>query len=355
METGMDQKKSEMFAQSLIETVNRGALTLMISIGHRTGLFDLMAGKRPMTSIEIAEEGSLNERYVREWLGAMTVGKIVDFDPEAKTYRLPDEHAAWLTRKSSPNNIAVTMQWMGVLAPVESDIAACFRTGGGVPYEKFNRFHEVMAEESQQTVVLPLFDHILPLAEGITEKLERGIDVLDLGCGSGYALSSLAAAFPRSRFTGYDFFEEAVEGAKQRASLEGLTNLRFEIRDAAQVDDHNAFDFILTFDAIHDQKRPDAVLANIFRALRPGGIYLMQDIAGSSFVEKNMDHPVSPFLYTISTMHCMTVSMAQEGAALGTLWGRETATEMLRKAGFEKIEIKKLEHDFINDYYIIRK
>lgn len=352
----LDQKKSEEFAQGLLQTVNSGALALMISVGHRTGLFDAMAAAgAPASSDEIAGAAGLQERYVREWLAAMTTGRVVCYDPASEKYELPREHAAWLTRQSAPNNISITTQWISVLASVEDNIVECFQKGGGVPYEKFHRFHQVMAEESHQTVVIPLLDKILPLIPEGAEKLKKGIRAADIGCGSGKALILLAKTFPESEFTGYDFFEEAVRNARAHAAAEGVKNIRFVREDAAALEARESFDLIFTFDAIHDQKEPAKVLKNIHRALKAGGTYLMQEIAGASFLEKNMAHPVAPLLYTISCMHCMSVSLAQDGAGLGNMWGRETALEMLHQTGFQEIRVERLDHDFINDYYVMNK
>jgi SAM-dependent methyltransferase len=327
----------------------------MISLGHRTGLFDTMSTLPPADPATIAGVAGLNERYVREWLGAMTVGRIVTHDSVAGTYQLPPEHAALLTRVAAPNNVAAFMQYPAVLGQVEDQIAQCFKGGGGVPYSEFKRFHEVMAEDSGQTIVAALFDHVLPLVPGLMDRLEHGIDVLDLGCGRGLALAALARRFPRSRFLGIDFSSEAISWARSQVEQDCLENLRYEVRDAAMLDYENAFDFIATFDAVHDQARPDRVLANIARALRPDGVYLMQDIHASSSHHGDMDHPAGPLLYTVSTMHCMTVSLAVGGMGLGTMWGRETARRMLGEAGFTKIRIERLAHDFQNDYYIVEK
>ena len=147
----LNQEKIESFAEYMLGIFNSGALNLMISIGHRTGLFDAMASMKPSTSEQIASEAGLNERYVREWLGAVATGKIVDHDPQDNTFSLPKEHATLLTRDASPDNLAVTTQWFSVLGYVEDKIVDCFKNGGGVPYSEFNRFHEVMAEESAQT------------------------------------------------------------------------------------------------------------------------------------------------------------------------------------------------------------
>jgi ubiquinone/menaquinone biosynthesis C-methylase UbiE len=352
----IDNAKAEAFAESLIDMFNKGSLSLMISIGHRTGLFDTMSILPPSTSQRIADTAGLNERYVREWLGAMVTGGIVHYDPDSAKYSLPSEHAAFLARDSAPNNMAVFAQYVPLLGSVEDKIIHCFKNGGGVPYGDYGRFHEVMAEDSGQTVVAALFEHILPLVPGLQENLEKGIDVLDVGCGSGKALNLLAERYPNSRFFGYDLSEEAIESARSDASAKSLTNIQFEMKDLTEFDlDGQRFDLITAFDAIHDQARPDNVLAGVARVLRQDGIFLMQDIAGSSHLHKNLDHPIAPLLYTISCLHCMTVSLAQDGAGLGAMWGEEKAREMLKKAGFTKTEVKKLAHDFQNSFYVNSK
>ena len=350
----LDQARAEEFAERMVGVLNEGALALMTSIGHRTGLFDTMAGLPPSTSEQIASAANLNERYVREWLGAMVVGKIVEHDPENRTYRLPEEHAAFLTRAASPDNIAAFAQYIPLLGSVEDGIVESFKNGGGVPYSAFPRFHEVMAEDSGQTVLPALTDHILPLVPGLTERLEAGIDVLDVGCGSGRAMNLMARTFPNSRFTGYDFSEEAIARARAEAQEHGTANTRFEVRDAAALGEEASYDLITTFDAVHDQADPAAVLKGIADALKGDGVYLMQDIAGSSHHYNNLDHPRGPFLYTVSTMHCMTVSLALDGDGLGTVWGRQLATKMLHDAGFTSVGITTVEGDLLNDYFIAR-
>ena len=349
------KSKAKQFAEKMLAAINGAGVALMTSVGHRTGLFDAMAALPPSTSARIAGAANLNERYVREWLGAMTTGGVVEYDADGKTYQLPPEHAAFLTRAAAPNNLAVTTQFISVLGAVEDRIVECFREGGGVPYSAFTRFHETMAEESQQTVVAGLLDSILPLAPGLTAALEAGVDVLDVGCGRGRALIKLAGAFPQSRFTGFDLSEEAVSDARREAERQGLSNVRFEVRDVTRLGAEGQYDLVTAFDAIHDQARPALVLRGIADALRPGGTFLMQDIRGSRHVEKNMDHLVAPFMYTISAMHCMTVSLASGGDGLGTMWGEETAVEMLTEAGLRDIRVSQLPHDFINNFYVSRK
>jgi len=350
----LDQSKMDAFTEKMIGIYNSGALNLMISMGHKTGLFDTMANIPPSTSDQIASKAGLNERYVREWLGAMVTGRIVDHRPEDKTYSIPPEHAALLTRAASPNNLAVTTQWISELGHVEHEIVDCFRKGGGVPYSSYRHFHEVMAEESAQTTVAAL-DEILQLVPNLPGSLNGGIEALDIGCGRGMAINRMASEFPNSKFFGCDISEEAIASARSDAKRDGLTNISFEVMDVSNIGELERFDLVTAFDAIHDQAKPDKVLSEIANALRSDGTFLMQDIAGSSFVHKNLDHPIAPFIYTISCMHCMSVSLAQGGAGLGAAWGQELATKMLKEAGFKRVEVKQLPHDFINNYFISTK
>ena len=352
---GFNQVKADAFADSMLEVLNNGALALLTSVGHRTGLLDKMESMAPSSSKEIADAAGLHERYVREWLGGMFTAGVVEYDSESSKYRLPPEHAAFLTRGSSPNNIAVFTQYVGMFGTVEDKIVDCFKYGGGVPYSDFPRFQETMAEDSGQTVLPVLVDQIVPLVDGLTERLRDGIDVLDVGCGSGLAMVQLAEAFPNSRFTGVDISVEALKRGRAEARRRGITNVRFEQRDATQMWYENQFDLVTTFDSVHDQRDPAAMLGEIFRALKQNGTYLMQDIASSSRLEGNADHPLGTFLYTVSTFHCMPVSLAEGGQGLGTMWGKEKATELLTEAGFDLIGIEQLEHDPQNNYFILRR
>jgi SAM-dependent methyltransferase len=345
----------EEFAARMLGMMNEASLALMVSVGHRTGLFDAMAQLPAATSAEIASAAGLDERYVREWLAAMTTGRITEHDAAAETYSLPADHAAWLTRAAGMNNMATGMQYIGLLALVEDQIVDCFRHSGGVPYSAFPRFHAVMAEDSGAVRDATLIDVTLPLVPGLTGRLSDGIDVADVGCGSGHAVNLLAAAFPRSRFTGFDFSAAGIAAARAEAERDGLANARFEERDAAYLGETARFDLITTFDAVHDQARPDLMLAGIAAALRPGGVYLCVDTSASSELAENMGHPLAPFLYTVSTMHCMTVSLADGGMGLGTMWGEQTARRMLAEAGFTSVEARRVDGDITNAHFIARK
>jgi SAM-dependent methyltransferase len=343
------------FAERMLRTTNEAALALMVSVGHRTGLFDVMAAMPAATSAEVASRASLDERYVREWLAVMATGRIVEHDGAAGSYWLPADHAAWLTRAAGMNNLAIGMQYIGLMALVEDQIVDCFRHGGGVPYSAFPRFQAVMAEDSGSVQDATLIDVTLPLVPGLIDRLRQGIDVADVGCGSGHAANLMAEAFPRSRFTGFDFSDTGIAAARLEADRKSLANARFEKRDAAHLGETGRFDLITTFDAVHDQARPDLMLAGIAQALRHGGVYLCVETAASSKLAENLDHPLGPFLYTMSCMHCMTVSLADGGMGLGAMWGEQTAWKMLGEAGFTSIEVARLDGDVANAYIIASK
>lgn len=346
------------FSETLIDILNKSALSFMISIGHRTGLFDTMSRMDFATSHEIAEKASVNERYLREWLGAMVTGGIIDYDRSAKTYHLPDDKGAFLTRSAGADNMAVFMQYTSVLGKVEDDILKCFQEGGGVPYSKFKGFHRVMAEDSGQSILSSLESHIIPLIPDLHNKLKSGIRMLDVGCGAGRVLIQLASLYPDSHFTGMDLSNGALNHASCEAQSLGLKNIEFIVRDLSDFHEtapFEQFDFITSFDSIHDQGQPLNVLRGIYRALKPDGVYLMQDISGTSDLEEDKKHPIGPFLYTVSTMHCMTVSLAQNGEGVGAMWGEAMTRDYLKKAGFNNIATNKFTHDIQNNWYVVRK
>jgi 2-polyprenyl-3-methyl-5-hydroxy-6-metoxy-1,4-benzoquinol methylase len=351
----LDQTKVDAFTQAMTGILNGGTLALMISIGHQTGLFEVLATLPPSTSAQIAAAASLNERYVREWLNTMATGKIVTYTPESQTYALPAEHATVLTKAAGPGNMATFARMIPMLSAVEPGIIDSFRHGGGVFYDQFQDFMALWAGVNEQTFERTLVPKVIPLMPAVMAALNAGIDVLDIGCGEGHSTNLLAQAYPRSRFTGYDLREGALEEGRAKAVSLGLRNVRFVSQDLSTMKEPGAYDFVTAFDVIHDQAQPRTVLKNVAALLKPGGTFLMVDIKASSEVHENLDHPMGPFLYTISTMHCMTVSLARDGEGLGTMWGEQKALELLAEAGFTDVAVKQVEGDFLNNFYIARK
>jgi SAM-dependent methyltransferase len=356
-EPPLDDERVAAFEERLVAMLNDGALCLMLSIGHRTRLLDAMAELGPTSVARLAGHAGLDERYVTEWLGAMTTGRIVAHDPELGTYALPAEHARLLTRGTPADNLAVFAQYVPLLAAVEDRIVDCFHHGGGVDYAAYPRFQEVMEEDSAQTVLAALHEHILPLVDGLTDRLEQGIEVVDVGCGRGRALAALAARYPNSTFAGYDISEEAVAHASDAAARRGLGNVAYHVCDAARLSEvvhAGSIGLVTTFDAVHDQADPEAGVRAIRHILADDGVYLAQDIDATSTHHGDLDHPLGPLLYTISCLHCMTVSLARGGTGLGAMWGRQRALALFGRAGFSAVEVHTLDHDPQNAYYVCR-
>ncbi len=354
MTSDFDSTRADTFAERMMQTLNDGFVAMMLSIGHQTGLLEMMASLPASTSDEIAQASGLDARNVVEWLDTMVVSRIIDYDPETRRYDLPAEHAESLTQQGDAPSLAPQMQWVSCMGEVEPRLVEAFRDGRGVPYSEYARFHGIMNQTNGEVFDNTLVDVTLPAVPGLVQRLQQGVDVLDVGCGSGHAVNVMARAFPNSRFSGYDFSPEGISAAEAEAKDWNLTNTGFQVQDAAQIDDREAFDFIASFDAIHDQAHPRRVLANIAQALRPDGIYLMIEPTAATPVEENLDAPMAPFLYAISAMHCMQVSLAYDGEGVGAAWGDQMAREFLRGAGFAEPTSYPVEGDRVNTYYVAR-
>ena len=354
MTDGFDKGKAREFMGQLIERLNGAAVVQMISLGNRTGLFDTMAGRPYSTSAEIAAEAGLDERYVREWLGSVTAGGVVEYDADRDRYRLPAEHAGFLTSSAGPRNLSTMAKLLCSLGHAEPQVAECFRHGGGVPYPAYTEFHAFQREASGAVHDASLVGTVLPLVDGLVGRLEEGVDVADIGCGAGHAVNVMAAAFPKSRFVGFDISDEALAMARAEAAAMGLTNARFETADAAELQ-AGPFDFITTFDAVHDEARPGAMVAAVASSLKPDGTWLCVDVAGSSHLSTDVDLPMAPFFYATSTLHCMTVSLAYGGEGLGAMWGEERARQLFSENGFGSVEVRKVAGDSFNNYYVCRR
>jgi SAM-dependent methyltransferase len=347
--TAIDTSDPAGVADRLVQILNDGAIAVLASIGHETGLFDTMAALPPATSRQVADAAGLDERYVREWLGGVVCAEFVEYDAAAETYALRPEVRPFVTG-SGADNLARTMRFVTMMGQAVPKVVQCFHDGGGLTYDDYPGFHDVQADDSAAVNDVALVDSIVPLT-GVEHRLVAGIDVADIGCGEGHAVNLLGRAFPYSRFTGYDFSADALVAARAEAADWGLANVWFEERDVTALP-AAAFDLVTAFDAIHDQAHPATVLEAVRSALRPGGTFLMVDINASSHLEDNLTLPWASFLYAVSTTHCMSVSLGQGGDGLGTVWGVQLAERMLGEAGFTDVTRHDLEDDPFNAYVV---
>jgi 2-polyprenyl-3-methyl-5-hydroxy-6-metoxy-1,4-benzoquinol methylase len=337
----VDEDRRTAFGRHMVATLTGGAMTMLVGLGYRTGLFEA-AAQGPATSARLADRAGLQERYVREWLGAMVTGGFLDYDPGTAEYSLPAEHAPFLAGDTASNvtPMALMLRAFGGALP---ELEQSFAKGGGVPHVAFGPHFEavgaVPGDTWRRIYDEQLVDGFLGAVPGLTGVLDAGASVLDLGCGSGHAVNVAAQAFPASRFVGLDIDERQIAAAGAECERLGLANAAFVMGDAATLPADPKFDVILAFDAIHDQHAPQEVLRNVRAALADGGVFVMVDAKFSSHLEHNVGNPLAPLCYAISLMYCTTVSLADGGAGLGAMWGTELACRMLADAGFGRVDV----------------
>ncbi len=365
-QTPKDDEKKRQFAAKMTEILNYGALNLAMGIGYRLGLFDCLDTlDSPAPSGTIAAQTGLAVRYVEEWMGVMVSASVVEISRRGDgepLYHLPPEHGDLLARRSGSENLGVYTQEIPLLIQCALEkVVEGFRTGQGVPYTNYPRFQQFMGQLADAKHRQVLVDQFLPAVDGgaLVRRLRSGIRVCDLGCAEGLALILMAEAFPRSEFTGIDISVEALEKARAAAARRHLANIRFIKRDAASLTEAHelaaVFDYVTAFDAIHDQTRPLEALKGVYALLKPGGAFSMVDIAAGSRIEANRDHPMGPFLYTVSLMHCLPVGLVDGGTGLGMMWGREKALALLQEAGFGDVQVEAIPQDAFNMHYFCRK
>ncbi len=359
-------KKQEAFGRRMAEILNYGSLNLAMAIGYRTGLFEAMAAfSQPATPADIAALAAMSPRYVREWLGVMCTGHVVEIltgDDGIERYLLPPEHAVFLVKKTGNTNLAVYTQEIPLLTTCAMEaVVEAFQTGEGIPYRVYSRFQAFMSELANAKHRQVLIETFLPsVADGVlVERLKRGIRVCDFGCGEGVAMLLMAQAFPLSRFIGIDSDAGAIDSARSSIDAMGLSNAGTWLMDASTLKDDDRhcgiFDYVFAFDAIHDQSRPLEALQSVSHILAPGGMFSMVDIAAHSTHRQNHNHPMGPFLYTVSLMHCLPVGLIGGGAGLGMMWGQEQAVDLLRQAGFSDIAVCEIPQDPFNLHFYCRK
>jgi len=351
-QTDIDAAAVEEFTFKIIETMTGGLLTALIDIGRRTRLFEVAAAG-PATSVELAHSAGLQERYVREWLAAMATAGIFEYNADDRRFWLPSEHAAVLTGDTY-ENLAPLAYFISLINRQADAVARCFTDGGGVPWAAYlpevHEVFDVLWQPMYRDILVP---HVLPLASGLVEKLETGTRVADVACGTGNGMLVMARQFPRSTFVGYDHDADAIAVANSRAAE--LSNVSFQVADAATLTSDESFGAVFVFNAVHDQARPLEALISIYSILEPGGFFLMDEPRISSNLEENIDNPLAPTLYSISLLHCMTVSLAEGGAGLGTGWGEQVARQLLIDAGFGPVEVYDAPGDPSNAIFVTHR
>ncbi len=349
----LDWNKVKAFAfQAMtdIGTAMQGALTY---IGDQLGIFKALADAGWVTSVELAERTGLSERYLREWLGAMAAAHYVEYDSATRKFMMPPEHAMILADENSPFFFGGLIEGIAniTMAP---KVAEAFKTGKGVPQSEY----PPETFEGIERITAPMYQHHLvrrwlPAMPQVIDTLSDGGSALDVGCGSGRAAITLAKEFPRALVFGYDSHPESIERARTNARAAGLRDrIAFEAVDCTKLPAER-WDFITTFDVVHDSVDPVALLKSIRQALKPDGTYLMLEMNVSGNLEDNLN-PMGRMMYSMSTLYCMTVSLAEGGAGIGAVMGEPKARELCAQAGFTRFRRLPIE-DLFSALYEVRR
>jgi 2-polyprenyl-3-methyl-5-hydroxy-6-metoxy-1,4-benzoquinol methylase len=345
----LDRAKLDAFSDRVFRDLSSAYVSIMCILGDRLGLFAHLAALGPATSAELAERAQINERYAQEWLSALACAGYVDYDPASRRFTLPPEHAAVLADEGGAFFTGGEYEELPALWGVLDALTTAFREGGGVPQ---SAYHESMYHGMDRNA-LAIYNHTLvqkwiPALPEVQAALERGIEVADVGCGSGWAIIRLAQAFPRSRCTGYDAHAPSIALARQHAEEAGVADrVRFETLDASQGLPEQ-YDLITTFLVVHDATDPRGLLRAIRAALKPDGTYLCSEIKAADTLEENAG-PLGAYQYGISVLYCMTVSLAEGGAGLGTAgMPPSKVRELCAEAGFSSVRLAPIDNPFRN-------
>uniref|UniRef100_A0A915PR10 Methyltransferase domain-containing protein n=1 Tax=Setaria digitata TaxID=48799 RepID=A0A915PR10_9BILA len=339
----------EDFSKRLMEILSDGMLCLGLIIGHELQLFNSLAAVsseiQPATSTTVAEKADLKERYVREWLCLMACGKIIEVDESGEKFWISGDRVGELCG-DQPNALLTFQQIVLMSAKAYPTLVGLFRKDGplGMDNGMFDEFDKRMAALSEASHQQYIISKFVP-ATGLQNKLEEGgIYALDVGCGRGMHIAELGSHYPKCFFTGIDLSLDAVVGAnkKRDEANAGLDNVSYMQMNGQMMKDDwtEKFDWVMMFDACHDQTRPDLCLKEIYRVLKSDGLFSMIETDGTSNVYKDKEMVTSTFMYGVSLTHCLPVGMNSEDAlGLGAMWGREKAKQLLSAAGFQKIEV----------------
>ncbi|HEV2615488.1 MAG TPA: class I SAM-dependent methyltransferase [Candidatus Acidoferrales bacterium] len=332
-----------------------GAFTIALGyIGDQLGLFKAMAGAGPMNSVELAKKTQLNERYVREWLRAMVASEYIDYDPATAKYRMTEEQAFVLANEDSPLFVGGVFHFSAPSIRNVDKIAEAFKKGGGIPYTEIgDEIPHAIERLFRPGYLNFLAKDWLGAVPGLVARLEKGASIADLGCGRGQSSVAMGKGYPKSKVLGIDYHGPSIENARKLAAKQGLSNVEFLQAGAHEIPKGRKFDLICSFDCIHDMVDPKATLQAIRSALADDGVYVWSEPNAKANAHENRN-PVGKMFHAISPMHCMTVSLAYNGAGLGTVIGEEGARALAKEAGFSHFERLPIEHP-LNQFFALRQ
>ncbi len=351
---GINSESMMNFAFKVVGDLAAAMSGPLIYIGDRLGLFKALAEAGPVTVQHLAEKAGLKERYVREWASAMVAAEYLCYDPETRKVSMSPEQAMVLANEDSPVFTGGLTQMIPDHYRVVPKIMEAFRKGGGVPYTEYSEDTFQGTERLFRTGYLNFMaQQWMPAMPDVLRKLEQGARVADVGCGRGAALMQMARAFPKCRFFGWDNFGPGIDYANEMAKKEGLSDrLIFEVRSATDLPQSADFDLIMTCDCLHDMVTPEGCARSIFGALKKDGTWFCIEPNMADSLEKNIS-PLGRLFYSVSTLQCMTCSLAYNGAGYGAGMGEANVRRVAQLAGFTHFRKLPIENPF-NQFFEIR-
>ncbi|XP_046575720.1 uncharacterized S-adenosylmethionine-dependent methyltransferase Rv2258c-like [Haliotis rubra] len=292
--------------------------------------------------------------YVREILGALAVGEVISVDDSSTKFHVPEDHKQTLV------TVSVFSRYMPLLGMRYNNVKDCTqqRNPAGMVYSESPVLFSIL-EDMLVIVKKDMIDtDILPAMPQIVPKLESGIKVAELGCATGVIINKLASRFKNSTFIGSDVASKPLEEARADANSRGIQNITYSIDNIENISEtyNESFDWILTRFVIHDLAYPQQALNQIYRCLKPGGIFSMIDIGIEGGIIGNIANGISMFYYSASTFLCIPESFRQpDSAALGATWGAPLAREMVAKAGFTIINEFASRTDEMEIHFVCQK
>jgi SAM-dependent methyltransferase len=330
----IDAAKLDEFVTRAINDLSAGYGGIMISIGHRLGLYKAMAGAGPLSSRELASRAKCAERYVREWLNSQVAGGYVAYHAVSDTYELTPEQAFVLADEGSPVFIPNAWQTPASMWADEDKAIEAFRTGKGVAWgEHDGRLFCGVAAFYRNGYRASLVSEWLPALDGVVAKLKKGARVADVGCGHGHSTVLMAQAFPASRFSGFDVHPDSIAVAEKNAVEAGVAD-RISFATARADNYPGTYDLICFFDCLHDLGDPVGAAAYAAKAVAPGGTVMLVEPFANDRVEDNIS-PVARAYYAASSTICCAHAISEGGRmVLGAQAGEARLAEVFRKAGF---------------------
>ena len=336
----VETRTTEAFVERAFADLAASYGGVMVSLGHKLGLYQALAGQGPVSSDELAAWTGCEERYVREWLSSQVAAGYLTYHEESETYELPAEFVPVLADETSPVFLPAAYDVPASMWLDEQRTLQAFRTGDGVPWgEHHERLHRGVAAFYRNAYNAVLVPEWLPALDGVVEKLERGARVVDVGCGHGHSTVLMASAFVRSHFVGVDTHQASLEAARVNAEAACVRErIEFQRADARSYTGTD-YDLICFFDALHDLGDPVGAARRAHEALAEDGTLMVVEPYAGNAVEDNLG-PVGLLYYAASAALCVPHSRSEEvGLALGAQAGPERLAAVFQEAGFRSFNV----------------